>query len=355
MTRTLKISGAVNSSNVTAVVIPRGNEGCDVSDLLNRRPVEVAAVMLAMAVLFSSGAQAQNTPSFTTGPAKTTNPGLFTCRGSRARVSTVGTIRSDDGRRWIVPADTHFQTAPKAADLYNQCSGVRLRRISDLNLKNVPVIDAGGRESFTAYIFADNYFELYVNGKLVGVDAVPFTPFNSSVVRFRAKRPFMMAVMGVDWEEYLGLGSELNRGVAYHPGDAGFVAVIKDDKGRTVAFTDKSWRAQTFYTAPLNNRSCLKLNGSVRDSSACSTASVRDGRAFTAAHWPIAENWFAPEFDDSDWPAATVFSNDTVGVENKPAFMNFRDVFDDPAADAQFSWSSNLVLDNVVLMRRTVE
>lgn len=35
--------------------------------------------------------------------------------------------------------------------------------------------------------------------------------------------------------------------------------------------------------------------------------------------------------------------------------MNFRDVFDDPAVDADFIWSSNLVLDNLVLMRRTVE
>ena len=152
-----------------------------------------------------------------------------------------------------------------------------------------------------------------------------------------------------------GLGSEQNRGVAYHPGDAGFVAVIKDGKGRTVAITDKSWRAQTFYIAPLNDRSCLKPKGEVRDSSQCSTASVRDGRSFSAAHWQVPATWFAPDFDDSGWPHATVFSNETVGVDNKPAFMNFRDVFDDPAADADFIWSSNLVLDNLVLMRRTVE
>ena len=127
---------------------------------------------------------------------------------------------------------------------------VQLSQLSDLDLNKVPVIDAGGAETFTAYVFADNYFELYVNGKLLAVDAVPFTPFNSSVIRFKAKRLLTIAVMGVDWEENPGLGSERNRGVAYHPGDAGFVAVIKDDNGRTVAVTDKSWRAQTFYTAP---------------------------------------------------------------------------------------------------------
>ena len=57
-------------------------------------------------------------------------------------------------------------------------------------------VDAGGEETFAAYIFADNYFELYVNGKLLGVDAIPFTPFNSSVVRFKANRPFTIAVNG---------------------------------------------------------------------------------------------------------------------------------------------------------------
>ena len=321
----------------------------------NWKSVEAVAFALAMTIALSGGVQAQDTPSFTTGPAETTHPGLFVCHGARARVSPVGAIRSDDGRRWVVPAVTHFQTAMKAADLYNQCSGVRLRGLSDLDHEKVPVIDAGGEETFAAYIFADNYFEIYVNGKLLGVDAIPFTPFNSSVVRFKANRPFTIAVMGVDWEENLGLGSERNRRVAYHPGDAGFVAVIKDEKGRTVAITDKSWRAQTFYTAPLNDRSCLKLEGPVRDSSRCATAGVQDGSSFSAAHWPVPRNWFAPGFDDSGWPLATVFSNDTVGVDNKPAFMNFRDVFDDPTADAQFIWSSNLVLDNLVLMRRTVE
>lgn len=319
------------------------------------KSVAAAAVALAVTMSVCGCVLAQESASFTTGPAKTIHPGLFTCHGSRARVSPVGTLRSDDGRQWTVPADTHFQTAIKAADLYNQCSGVRLGQLSDLDLNQVPVLDAGGSETFTAYIFADNYFEFYVNGKLLAVDAVPFTPFNSSVIRFRAKRPFSVAVMGVDWEENLGLGSEQNRGVAYHPGDAGFVAVIKDDSGRTLAVTDETWRAQTFYTAPLNDRACLTLKGQVRDSSQCSATSVDDGRSFSAAHWQMPATWFAPEYDDSGWPHARVFSNDTVGVDNKPAFMNFRDVFDDPAADAEFIWSSNLVLDNLVLMRRTVE
>lgn len=312
------------------------------------------APLLCLTIALLASPAFSQQASFTRGSAKQINPGLFDC-GSKSRVSAVGTITSEDGKVWTVPAETSFKTAAKAADLYNECAGNTPSSVSGVDMSAVPVLDAGGRVEFVAYIFADNYFELYVNGKLLAVDAVPFTPFNSSVVRFKAHRPFVVAVMSVDWEENLGLGSERNRGFDYHPGDAGLVAVIKDDKGQTIAITDQSWRAQTFYTAPLSDRSCLKLKGPVRDSSACSTSGVQDGKSFSAAHWQVPANWFAPKFDASSWPMAVTYSNDTVGVDNKPAYVNFRDVFDDPRADAAFIWSSNLSLDNLVLMRRTVE
>ncbi len=49
------------------------------------------------------------------------------------------------------------------------------------------------------------------------------------------------------------------------------------------------------------------------------------------------------------------FTNDTVGVDNKRSYTNFTDIFDGSRADAEFIWSSNLVLDNLVLMRTIVE
>lgn len=39
---------------------------------------------------------------------------------------------------------------------------------------------------------------------------------------------------------------------------------------------------------------------------------------------------------------------------NKPAYTNFTDIFDEPINDAQFIWSSNLILDNQVIVRHTV-
>ena len=292
--------------------------------------------------------------TFTTGLAKTIDAGLIDC-GGRARVSAVGEIASDDGVIWTVPAATHFKSATKASDLFNQCGGTELSSIDQLDLNSVPIMDAGGDEEFTAYIFADNYFELYVNGQLLAVDPVPFTPFNSNVVRFTAQRPVTLAIMMVDWEENLGLGSESNRGKDYHPGDGGLVAHIKDADNNTVALTDKNWKAQTFYTAPLQTPDCLVINGNLRDSSNCDESGVNDATGFVAAHWEVPTDWMNPSFDDSNWPAATEFTNDTVGVNNKESYTNFEDVFDTKGADAQFIWSSNLVLDNVVLLRRTID
>lgn len=311
---------------------------------------------MALAILMSVTASplAAQQPSYTTGPAKVINPGLFDC-GKRARISAVGEIASDDGVVWTVPAATNFETAPRASDLYNQCGGTKLKSLSELDLNSVPIMDAGGTEEFTAYIFADNYFELYVNGKLLAIDPVPFTQFNSNVVRFTAQRPVTVAIMMVDWEENLGLGSENNRGKEFHPGDGGLVAHFQNSDQETVAITDASWRAQTFYTAPLHKRSCLVVNGSKRDSSACDEQGVDDATGYSAAHWPVPSDWMQPKFDDTVWPMASTFTNKTVGVKNKPAFTNFTDVFDTQGADADFIWSSNLVLDNLVLLRKTVD
>lgn len=44
---------------------------------------------------------------------------------------------------------------PQAADLFNECGGKELASLSELDLSTVPLMDAGGTEEFTAYIFAD--------------------------------------------------------------------------------------------------------------------------------------------------------------------------------------------------------
>jgi len=310
--------------------------------------------LIVSSILFMSAAAFAEDPSFSTGPAEMTDPGLFDC-GPQARTSAVGKITSDDGKTWIMPAETAFLEAAKATDLYNACNDVTPDNLSSVDTSSIPLIDAGGSEEFTAYLFADNYFELYVNGQLLAVDPVPFTPFNSSIVRFKADRPVTLAIKMVDWEENLGLGSEKGRGSGFHPGDGGLVAHVMDAARDTVLLTDETWRAQTYYISPLKDRSCLNIDGPLRDSSACDMSAANDGTSFSAAHWKLPKDWMNAEFNDAAWPMATTFSNEIVGVGNKPSYTNFTEIFDAPDADATFIWSSNLILDNVVLLRKTID
>lgn len=248
-----------------------------------------------------------------------------------------------------MPASQQFATGTRASDLYNDCTGVTPNDLSEVDLDQVPVVkvDAGG-EIITGYIFADNYFELYINGKLIGLDPVPFTPFNSCVVRFRVSRPYAIAVKVIDWEENLGLGTESNRGNAYHAGDGGFIASFSDGTR-----TNAEWSAQTFYTAPIYDLGCLTEEDNLRGSAGCRADGERGGEDAYAVHWEVPDGWQDPGFDFGSWPQATTYTEDEIGVNNKASYMNFREKF--AGSGAEFIWSSNVVLDNEVLLRFRVD
>jgi len=295
----------------------------------------------------STTATSSTLASFSQGLAKTTNPSLFECKGGR--VTALGEIKSDDGKTWIVPSDVNTKLAD-ATDIANGCNHVNLNSISDVDLDKVPVIeiDPDG-VVITGYIFADNYFELYVNGKAVAKDAVPFTPFNSHVVRFKASYPMTYAIKVVDWEENLGLGTEENKGSSYHPGDAGIVMSFSDG-----TVTDESWKAQSFYIAPLAKKSDLVVEEvagkTVHSTANASTEPSCDDQCY-AAHFAVPQNWFDVKLDDSTWPAAATFAEKEVGVDNKSEYTNFASEF----RKAKFVWTSNLILDNEVILRHVVE
>lgn len=313
-----------------AVTPPRGSQGI-ISYQAKTASFPVFAVRSV-----SSG-------SVTQGLATTTTSNLFP---PGQRVSAVGTITATDNTTWTVPAATLYTGAPKAPDLYNEYNSVTPADLAAAQaaIAALPtkVIDPDG-EVVTGYIFADNYFELYVNGTLVGVDPVPFTSFNSCVVKFKAKRPINYAVRLVDWEENLGLGTELNGADPHHIGDGGFIASFSDG-----TVTGSDWKAQTFYIAPLDdpNQVVELANGTRSSASATHTLTTT---AF-AMHYPLPGGWFASGFSTLGWPAATTYSEAQVGV-NFPAYMNFQPQF--TGSGAQFIWSSSLTLDNEVILRYT--
>jgi len=309
-----------------------------------------AIIRGALAIASINMGIAADQASFSQGRGTTVVPKLYECMGGRP--TPVGTVKSGDGRTWTVPAENNFQNGPRAPDFYNQCNNVRPAKLSDVAVDRLPVteIDRDG-EVVTGYLMADNYFELYINGRLVGVDAVPFTPFNSSVVRFRVKKPYTIAVKLVDWEENVALGSEAGGGGGFHPGDGGFIARFSDG-----TVTDASWKAQAFYIGPLASPSDVTERGNVHDTSKLQrTYPQAPAQAACAdkcymAHYPIAGDWASASFRDTDWPPAVLFTKAEMGLDNQAAYRFAPEAF----GDAQVIWSMNLVYDNLVLARRTV-
>lgn len=300
----------------------------------------------------------KGTASITQGIASEKRKNIYEC--AEGRPTFTGVINSTDGKEWIVPAVTNFTNKdfPFASDLHNLCNNTTnsnaKEALSKLDGSDIINIDTNG-VLFTAYIFADNYFEMYINGVPVGKDKIPFTKFNSSIVRFKVNKPFTIAMKLVDWEEALGIGTEKNRGSNFHAGDGGMVAVIKDVEENIIATTNKNWKAQMFYTSPVKDLSCVIEEGSLRISENCDDSDSDNGTSFYGLHWEIPSGWEKADFDDSEWPDATIYTNETIGVNNKKAYTNFTNIFDDQTIDAKFIWSLNVVLDNEVIVRYTVK
>lgn len=296
----------------------------------------------------------------TQGPATMIVKSLYDCpiKKGNIRDSPVGQITAHDGTVITVPTVTarHKGLGPLGHDLYNECTQRTPANSAQVSTANVPIIeiDPDG-EVITGYIVADNYFEIYVNGKLVSVDSAPFTPFNSAIVKFKVKRPYTIAILGVDWEGRLGQGMELfpntPKGNPWHPGDGGVIAKFSDG-----TVTDSTWKAQSFYIAPLNSPDeVIEARGNVHDTTKLGrvhpVAKKPDCREKCyAVHYPIPANWQSPRFNDTLWPRAYEYTDTDIGVTNVPAYTRYPELF----AGARWIWSVNLVFDNVVIARKTV-
>jgi len=252
-----------------------------------------------------------------------------------------GTVIAVDGSQWTVPAETNQGLG--AVDMYNSCTS-RGDNPNYLSQLKTVVVDADGEE-ITATLFGDNYFELYVNSRFVVRDNITFIPFNSSSVRFKARYPMTIAVKMVDWETHLGLGMEYE---SYNVGDGGFIASFSNG-----AMTDEKWKVLPVYLAPLDNPGCVVEDKSGNpDSSACSIkpqCATSNPNSCRALHYKVPTDWTLPNFDDSNWQTATLYK--AADVTNDPSYVNYASRF----GKAQFIWSRNLKVDNLVLARFTVQ
>lgn len=188
---------------------------------------------------------------------------------------------------------------------------------------------------FTAEVWADNWFSLYVDGELVGEDSVPITTersFNAETITFRASYPFTVAMVTKDFKEddsgleYIGTDRQ-------QMGDGGFIAQITDTStGAVVAVTGADWRGLVIHRAPLDT-SCE----SAADPASACDAEITDEPG----------GWADAQFDDSDWDDASLYSTAEVGTKDG------YDTIDWDAA-ASLIWGSDLETDNTILWRYEV-
>ena len=188
---------------------------------------------------------------------------------------------------------------------------------------------------FTADVWADNWFSLYVNGKLVGEDSVPITTersFNAERISFEATYPLTIAIVAKDFKEndtgleYIGTGRQ-------QMGDGGLIAQITDTAtGKVVAATGPEWRGLVVQRAPLD----AGCENSATPETDCTSESVGE-----------PADWTAPSFDDSKWTPATVYTEDAVQPKE-----GYPSVTWDPSA--KLIWTSSLTQDNTILWRRSI-
>ncbi len=190
--------------------------------------------------------------------------------------------------------------------------------------------------AFQAEVWADNWFALYINGKKVGEDSVPITTeksFNSEKIKFSATYPLTIAVMAKDFIEnssgleYIGKPNQ-------QIGDAGIILQIREVvSDRVIAQTASDWKVLTVNKAPLNPECVTSINP-IND---CKSSNTK-----------FPANWTASIYKDTTWKTATEFSKEAVGV--KDGYFDFT-----WTPSAALIWSSDLKLDNIILLRKVIK
>ena len=164
-------------------------------------------------------------------------------------------------------------------------------------------------------MYADNWFVLWINGKQVAVDSIDFLPHNVVSIDLLPEYPMTIAVLAKDNADP-ATGCEYGRQI----GDGGFILRFGDG-----TVTDASWKAKCFMHGPIDRDT---TNPKVRSE-------------------PLPKDWHAPGFDDSSWPNATEYSQERIDPK-EPFFQH-------DFSGAKWIWTSDLDLDNTVVLRTRVE
>ena len=164
-------------------------------------------------------------------------------------------------------------------------------------------------------VYADNWFMLYVNGRLVAVDPIQFTPHNVVSVDFLPEYPMTIAVLAKD-------NADPKTGLEYGSsvGDGGFILKFADG-----TVTNASWKSKNFFHGPINGDTA---NPQVKQET-------------------LPANWWAVDFDDSQWKNAKEYTVEEVDPKQPYYEHDFE--------GAKFIWTADLALDNTIIFRTKIE
>lgn len=193
-------------------------------------------------------------------------------------------------------------------------------------------------ETYSADVWADNWFEMRVDGVKVAEDSVPITTersFNGESFSFNTQPPFVIGLVAKDFIEN-DTGLEYIGTARQQMGDGGVILQIRDSDGDTVAVSDANWQCLVIHTAPLD-KSCESVGNPVAGEGACGSETSDE-----------PDGWDQAGYDASEWSQANIYT--ALQVDPKGGY---RDV--DWAEDAQFIWGPDLETSNTVLCRYTVE
>ncbi|WP_380054268.1 PEBP family protein [Falsihalocynthiibacter sp. SS001] len=196
---------------------------------------------------------------------------------------------------------------------------------------------AANAEEFSADVWADNWFELRVDGARVMVDSVPITTersFNKETFTFEAERPFTLGLVAKDFKEN-DTGLEYIGTRRQQMGDGGVILQILDSAEQTVAVSNADWKCEVIHTAPLD-KSCEAESDPVPGEGTCGFAAMDE-----------PDGWDTADFDTTSWPSATVYSAADVDPKFGYNEVNW-------SQDAQFIWGPDLEQSNTILCRLTV-
>jgi hypothetical protein len=193
-------------------------------------------------------------------------------------------------------------------------------------------------ETYTADVWADNWFQFNVDGAKVAEDSVSITTeksFNAEQFSFDAEPPFTIGLIAKDFKEndtgleYIGTRKQ-------QMGDGGVIVQVSDSKGQVVAVTNASWKCLVVHEAP-SNKLCAKESNPIAGEGYCD---------FSELEYPTG--WDMPDFDDSNWMNAHEYSESDVSPKKGYDRVSWNQ-------NAELIWGPDLETNNTLLCRLSVD